>query len=164
MSSFIRQFFFPAINKRFLFRLAVICLLSYLLFGYLLIPLRIQGRSMEPTYHDGSFAFCWRPMYLYSSPKRFDVVAVRYAGRHVMLLKRIIALPGETLEYRKGRLFINGQQVKEPNVSLTSSWDLAPRTVASGKVYIIGDNRSLSMKRHKIGQVSMERVVGGVIL
>jgi len=164
MPSFLRQFVFPTINRRFLVRLSAVCLISYLVFGFLLLPLRIQGRSMEPTYHDGSFAFCWRPMYFFSPPKRFDVVAVRFAGRHVMLLKRIVALPGETLEYQQGKLYINGQLVKEPHVRLTSQWNLSARTVKPGNVYIIGDNRSLSMQRHTIGQVRMERIVGGVIL
>ncbi len=91
-------------------------------------------------------------------------MAVRFAGHHVMLLKRIVALPGETLEYQQGKLYINGQLVKEPHVRLTSQWNLSTRTVKPGNVYIIGDNRSLSMKRHKIGQVSMERIVGGVVL
>ncbi|RUM35331.1 MAG: signal peptidase I [Desulfobulbus sp.] len=163
MTSLLRQFFYPSMNKRFFLRLALVSLVSYLVFGYLLLPLRIEGVSMEPTYHDGSFAFCWRLNYVLSSPQRFDVVAVRFAGRHVMLLKRIIALPGETLEYRHGKLYINAQLLEEPYVSYNSQWNLPERTVAPGKVYIIGDNRGVPMERHKIGQVSMKRIVGGVV-
>lgn len=144
--------------------MALVAVVSYLIFGYLLIPLRIQGQSMEPTYQDGRFAFCWRPMYIFSSPKRFDIVTVRYAGRRVMLLKRIIGLPGETVAFRRGDLYINGQQVAEPYVKYHSPWNLKPRRVAPGNVYIVGDNRGTSMKRHRFGQVSIHRIVGGVIL
>jgi signal peptidase I len=101
----IHRFLFPSLNKRFFIRLILIALTCYLIFGHLLIPLRIQGLSMDPTYHDGSFTFCWRPQYLISPPERFAVVAVRFSGRRVMLLKRVVALPGETVEFREGELF-----------------------------------------------------------
>lgn len=163
-SGFLRQFFFPSLTGKFAVRVLLVVLGSYLIFGYLLIPLRIQGKSMEPTYQDGSFAFCWRPAFLLSPPRRFDVVAVRYAGHHVMLLKRILALAGETIEFRRGDLYVNGALIPEPYVKNHSSWDLPPRRVAQGKVYIVGDNRNTVMERHRFGQVSMNRIVGGVIL
>ncbi len=160
----VQQFFFPSLTRKFVVRLLLVGLVSYLVFGYLLIPLRIQGKSMEPTYHDGSFAFCWRLTYLVSSPRRFDVVAVRYAGHRVMLLKRILALEGEIIEFRSGDLYVNGILIPEPYVKNHSSWDLPPRRVAPGKVYIVGDNRGTIMERHRFGQVNMNRIVGGVIL
>ncbi len=164
LSGFVQRFLFPSLTRRFFIRILLVALASYLVFGYLLIPLRIQGISMEPTYQDGSFAFCWRPKYLLSPPERFDVVAVRYAGRHVMLLKRIVALEGETIEFRQGDLYVNDTLIPEPYVMHHSSWDLPPRRVAPGKVYIVGDNRGTLMKRHRFGQVNMNRIVGGVIL
>lgn len=146
-----------------MFRLLGVGLTAYLLFGYLLIPLHIQGSSMEPTYQDGSFGFCWRLQYVMSSPKRADVVAVRFSGTRVMLLKRIIAVEGETIEFRRGLLYINGRHTLEPYVRHQSEWDLTPRTVAPGHVYVIGDNRGISMDRHQFGEVSMLRIVGGIL-
>ncbi len=161
--SFLKRFFLPELNSQFLLRVIVVSFASYLVFTFLLIPLKIRGKSMEPTYHDGSYALCWRPKYGYTSFKRFDVVTVRLAGRHVMLLKRIIAFAGESLEFRHGVLFINSRQIDEPYVQFNSDWNLLPRTVAEGKVYVIGDNRGLDMKRHVFGQVNMQRIVGGVV-
>lgn len=160
----IRRFFFPTLNKNYLIRLVLVGIVCYLIFGHLLIPLRIQGQSMEPTYRDGSFSFCWRLQYLFSPPERFDVVTVRFTGRRVMLLKRIIALPGETVAFRQGLLYVNGIQVEEPYVHYRSDWNLAPRKVAPGHVYVVGDNRGTSMTRHRFGQVVMDRIVGGVFL
>jgi len=162
-NSHLHNFFLPSLTRKFLIRVTLVAIVTYLIFSYLLIPLRIQGQSMEPTYRDGGFAFCWRPMYFFSSPKRFDIVAVRYAGRRVMLLKRIIGLPGETVEFRRGDLYINGRHIAEPYVKYHSTWNLEARRVAPGKVYIVGDNRGTSMKRHRFGQVSAKRIVGGVI-
>jgi signal peptidase I len=159
----IRRFLFPSLNKRFLIRLILVALACYLIFGHLLIPLRIQGLSMDPTYRNGSFAFCLRLRYLFSQPERFDVVTVRFSGRSVMLLKRIVALPGETVEFRKGILYVNGNLIEEPYVRHRSDWELPPRTIAPGHVYVVGDNRGTPMAVHKFGEINMNRIVGGVL-
>ena len=108
----IRQFFFPSLTPKFLIRVCSIALSAYLFFGYLCIPFSIQGISMEPTYHHGGFNFCWRLRYLFSEPGRFDVVAIRFAGRRVMLLKRVVAMEDEQVEFRNGKLFIDGKDRK----------------------------------------------------
>jgi len=159
----IRRFFFPSLNKKYFLRLLFLGLSCYLIFSYLLIPLRIQGMSMDPTYRNGSFAFCWRPRYLFSQIKRFDIVTVRFSGRSVMLLKRVIALPGDIVEFREGLLYLNGKLIDEPYVQHRSLWNLSPRTVAAGHVYVVGDNRGTSMSRHHFGQVTIQRIIGGVL-
>ncbi len=161
--SHIRQFFLPTMGKGFFVRLAVVTLVGYLVFGHVLIPLRIQGKSMEPTYHDGSFTFCWRLQHLFAQQKRFDVVAVRFSGTGVMLLKRIVALQGETVEFREGFLYVNGTPLEEPYVEHRSDWNLPGRTVGPGHVYVVGDNRGTPMAHHRFGEVSLKRIAGGVI-
>ena len=158
----IRRFFFPALNKRYFLRIVLVGLTCYAIFGHLLIPLRIEGLSMEPTYHNNSFAFCWRLQYLFSQPERFDIVTVRFSGRSVMLLKRIVALEGETVEFRTGMLYVNGNLIDEPYVRNRSNWELPPRTVAPGHVYIVGDNRGTTMARHRFGEIDINRIIGGV--
>jgi len=115
---------------------------------------------MEPTYKDGQLNICFRLTYLFYEPKRFDVVAVRYAGNRVMLLKRIVALEGEQVEFRDGTLFVDGQLEEEPYVSNPYHWNLPPRHVGKGNVYLAGDNRSVPMERHDFGQTSMNRLIG----
>ena len=159
----LKRFFLPRPDKRFLIRLLFVTLAAYLLFAHVLIPLRIQGGSMEPTYANGSLAFCWRPTYLFTEPQRFDVVTVRFSGKRVMLLKRVVALAGDTVEFRKGVLYINGAPQEEPYVRYRSQWDLAPRRVAQDHVYVVGDNRATPLSAHRFGQVHLERVIGGVI-
>jgi signal peptidase I len=159
-NSRIRQFFFPSITPKFLVRVAAIGISAYLFFGYLCIPFRIQGISMEPTYHNGGFNFCWRLPFLFSSPKRFDVVAVRMAGTRVMLLKRVVAMEGEEVEFRDGRLLIDGKEMEEPYVRYPSHWNLPPREVEKGNAYVVGDNRNMPMENHHFGQTSVKRIVG----
>ena len=162
-TGWLRRFLLPDLNGRFVLRLLLVTVIAVGVFTQVLVPLRIEGRSMEPTYGDGGFNFCWRGRYLFSEPERGDVVVIRFAGRRVMLLKRIVALAGDTVEFRNGVLFVNGNTVEEPYVRTPSGWNLAPRRVGPGKVYVVGDNRAVPMDRHHFGQVEQERIVGGVV-
>ncbi len=182
----LRNFLFPALSKSFFIRLIILSLSCYLIFSYVLIPLRIQGHSMEPTYKNGSYAFCWRLKYLYTQVEQFDIVTVRFAGKSTMLLKRVLeqfdivtvrfagkstmllkrvlALPGDTLEFREGLLYINDKQVDEPYIKYHSPWSLSPRLIKPGYAYVVGDNRGTDMSRHHFGQVNMDRIIGSVVL
>jgi signal peptidase I len=162
-STSVREFFFSSLNRRYFIRLILVGLTCYVIFGHLLIPLRIQGLSMEPTYQNRSFAFSWRLKYLFAPPEHFDVVTVRFAGRKVMLLKRIVALQGETVGFRKGLLYVDGNLIEEPYVRHRSGWELPPRVIAPEHVYVVGDNRGTSMARHKFGEINMHRIFGGVL-
>jgi signal peptidase I len=156
----IRQFFFPSITLKFLIRVSLVALFAYLFFGYLCIPFSIQGISMEPTYHNGRVNFCWRLRYLFSEPKRHDVVAVRFAGTKVMLLKRVVALEGERIEFRDGKLFVDAEEIDEPYVLYPCTWNLPPRQVEKDAIYVVGDNRSMPIENHHFGQTSRSRIVG----
>lgn len=156
----IRQFFFPSITPKFLIRVSLVALLAYLFFGYLCIPFSVHGISMEPTYHNGGVNFCWRLRYLFSELKRHEVVTVRFAGSKVMLLKRVIAFEGEQVEFRNGKLFVDGKEIEEPYVRYPCRWNLSPRQVEKDCVYVVGDNRSMPIESHHFGQASKKRIIG----
>jgi len=156
----IRQFFFPSLTPKFLIRVCLVALSAYLFFGYLCIPFTIQGISMEPTYHDGGMNFCWRLPYFFSEPKKHDVVVVRFAGSKVMLLKRVVALEDEQVEFRDGKLYVDGKGMDEPYVRFPCDWNLPSRRVGKDCVYVIGDNRSMSIESHHFGQTSKSRMMG----
>ncbi len=156
----IRDFLFPTFNRKYLIRVLIVALCAYVLFAHICLPFRIRGRSMEPTYRDGGVNFCWRPRYLFSEPERFDVVAVRLAGKRVMLLKRVVALAGETIEIRNGKILVDGKEIREDYVRYPCDWNLTPREVKKNSVYVVGDNRNIAMGRHDFGQTSIHRIIG----
>ena len=83
---------------------------SFVVFKFVLLPIRVEGGSMLPTYQDRSVNFVNRLAYLFHEPRRGDVVAIGLlAGEHVMYMKRVVGLPGETVAFHKGHLYINGQ-------------------------------------------------------
>lgn len=85
---------------------------------------------------------------------------IRLAGQKVMLLKRVVALENEGVEFRNGTLLINGKALEEPYVRLPYDWTLPLRKVEPHSVYVVGDNRSGPMENHVFGQVSMTRILG----
>jgi signal peptidase I len=156
----IRPFFFPSLTPKFLVRALLVALFAYLFFGHICIPLRIKGHSMEPTYHNGSFNFLWKLRYIFSKPKRYDVVTVRFAGNRMMLLKRVVAVEGEKVEFRSGRLFVDGKEIEEPYIRYPCNWNLPPRQVEKDCVYMVGDNRNMPIEDHHFGQTSIKRILG----
>jgi signal peptidase I len=98
--------------------------------------------------------------YLISKPKRYDVVVVRFAGSKVMLLKRVVALEGEQVEFRDGKLLVDGKAIEEPYVRYACNWNLSPRQVEKDCVYVVGDNRSMPIENHYFGRASMKRIMG----
>ena len=159
----VRRFLFPEITRGFVLRVLIVTVVAIVFFSQVLIPLRIDGHSMAPTYRDGGFNFSWRFRYLLTDPGHGDVVVIRFSGQRVVLLKRVVALAGETVEFRQGMLFVNGSKVEEPYVHTASDWDLSPRVVEAGKIYVVGDNRGVPMGRHHFGQVDRQRILGGVL-
>ena len=150
--------------KRTLVRALILAVVCYVVFGFLLLPVRVSGISMEPTYHDHGFNLCNRLAYLLRGPKRGEVVTIRYAGMHEMLLKRVIGLPGETVMFLHGHVFINGAFLAEPYLKEPTHWTIGPFKLDANEYFVVGDNRSMRWTDHTFGKVERERIVGKVIL
>ena len=161
----LNNFLFPNLNRRFALRLIAVVLFCVLFFKFVCKPVWLSGGSMEPNYHSGTLNFCWTPTYWFHSPRAGDVVALRYEGDRVMLLKRIVAGEGDVVEFRNGTLLVNGEPKQEPYVKFNQGrWNLPPRKVAAGYVYVIGDNRGMPIEQHKFGQIRKSRIQGTLLL
>jgi len=80
-----------------------------------------------------------------------------------MLLKRVVAVEGEEVEFRDGKLFVDGKQMDEPYVRNSCGWNLSPRRVEKGHVYVVGDNRSMALENHAFGQAVIHRIIGAAL-
>ena len=161
--SALKEFFFPKLNKKFLIRIVFIASVSYIFFYFVFTPVIIKGRSMEPTIKDGSIHFVCRACYLFTAPKKGDIVGIKLAGRKVVLLKRVVALEGEKVEFRSGKLFINEIESFEPYIKSGSDWNYEGKVVERGKVFVVGDNRGVPVESHDFGEVSKKRIIGKLI-
>lgn len=148
---------------RTLARAGLLALVSIGVFGFLLLPIRLQGISMLPTYRAGGFNLVNTLAYRWSPPKRGDMVAIRLAGRHVMLVKRIVALPGERIRIADGIVYVNGAPLEEPYVRYRAAWSVLEMTLDQHEYFFIGDNRGMPQQSHEFGRAPRERIVGKVM-
>ena len=103
--------------RRTLVRMAVTAVVCTVVFKYVFRPALVRGESMEPTIPRRGLRFINLLAYRAHDPQRGDIVAVRMTGHNMFYLKRVLGLPGETVELRDGALWINGEEV--PEVTLT---------------------------------------------
>lgn len=152
--------------RRTLFRALALVTVVALLFQFVLLPIRVSGQSMWPTYRDGQVNFINRRAYHGDrTPQRGDVVSIRTSGTRVMFLKRVIALPGEEVGILRGQVIINGTPLEEPYLNRpVYPWNWRPRVLGPDQYLVIGDNRAMEQELHAFGVVQRERIVGKALL
>jgi signal peptidase I len=157
-----------------LLRTAFWVVVCVVVFKLLLVHVRVDGISMLPTCPDQSVYWVNRLAYVRHAPQRGDVVAIRFIKMDsaiarleppgVMLLKRIIGLPGETVAFVNGRVLINGEILDEPYEKSGYDWNSAPVTLGPDEYYVVGDNRSMPPEYHTHGKCERSRIVGKAML
>jgi signal peptidase I len=145
-------------------RVVILVVVCFIIAKFMLLPIRISGPSMLPTYGEHGVNCVNRLAYLFHEPQRGDVVAIRLAGPSVMYMKRIIGLPGETVTFHEGHVFIDGKLLNEPYVRYPCSWEHEPLTLGQFEYYFVGDNRSMPQEDHTEGKASREGIVGKLLL
>ena len=123
-----------------------------------------DGPSMQPNLYRGDRMITEKISYRIHPPRRGDVVVVDRPGDEVSLVKRVVALAGETVEVRGGHTFINGQPIDEPWVREFGGPSYGPEVVPKDHVFILGDNRTVSHDSRAIGPVLIDSVRGHVLL
>jgi signal peptidase I len=141
----------------------VLATLAFITFAWVLLPVRGQGISMEPTYRSGTLHLINRLAYTSHGPARGDVVAIRMPTSRVVYVKRVIGLPGERVAIVKGRVLVDGRGIDEPYVRSQRPWNLEPVTLSPHQYFVIGDNRGMNLEDHSLGPVEASRIIGRVI-
>ena len=155
----LKHFFCPEFNRKSAIRMAVIAAVSVIFF-LIFRPCFIMGSSMEPGYSDHGVVLSFTLRYTFVPVKRGDIVIVSYFGKRY-LLKRVVALAGDVVEFRSGKLLVNGKEQEEPYVKNPCRWTTSPVKVEEGFCFIVGDNRDQPQIEHIHGQVSLDRITGG---
>ena len=149
--------------RRTLARVFILVLTSFVVFKFVLRPIRVTGISMEPTYHDGRVNFVNRMAYRFAEPQRGDVISISTTGQSVMYMKRIIGLPGETIAIKAGALMVNGEPVPEPYVKNRLPWEIEETHLKTDEYFVVGDNRGMDKSLHYGGVIKRGRIVGKVL-
>jgi len=150
--------------KRTLVRIIILVISCLIFFRLVLLPIRVEGASMYPTYRDHRVNFVNRLSYLFHEPQRGDVVAIRTSGLSIMYMKRIVGLPGETVGFHEGHAVIDGKELEEPYLKFPSGWEHEARRLGPDEYYCVGDNRSMPQSDHTEGKAKRDHIVGKVLL
>lgn len=172
----------------------LLTLLIFLAVRTLIINFRVDGSSMQPALHNGEFLLVNKAVYfhldvntvknllpgedsagkdlqyLFHPPRRGDIVVFTPPGTSdTPFVKRVIALPGETVAVRGGQVYVNGQPLAEAYIVDPAHYPYPQEgggelTVPPGMVFVLGDNRNNSRDSHSFGPVSAESIIGKAVV
>lgn len=151
--------------KMIIFVIVVVLIVN----NVLLINARVPSESMEKTIMTGDRFFGNRLAYLFNDPERFDIVVFKYPDDESQLfVKRVIGLPGETVEIREGKVYINGSDtpLDDSFTPETPMGNYGPYVVPEDSYFMLGDNRNHSgdSRFWKQPYVEKDKIVGKAIL
>lgn len=150
--------------KQFIWELIQTILIAVLLFvgiNAVTSRIRVKSISMQPTLYEKDFVMVNKVAYQFGAPDRGDVIVFLYPLNpdSEPYIKRIIGLPGETIQIANGVVTVNGGAIREPYIkaspNYTGTW-----VVPEGALFVLGDNRNNSSDSHQWGMVPMENVLG----
>jgi len=124
----------------------------------------VFGQSMEPNLSPHQRLIVEKFSYRLRAPDRNDIVVVDLPQIDDMLVKRVVGLPGETIEVRRGFVYVNGELLAEPFPHDVDHATMAPMRLDQHQYFVLGDNRDNSNDSRIFGPVSDERIVGRVWL
>ena len=135
---------------KFVITVVVIC---FIILKFLMMPVVIDGSSMESTLHDKDFGYSFI-ITKNLGIKRFDIVVIDITEK--LLVKRVVGFPGETVTYKDNKLYINDEYVEEPflNNAFTNDFTVI---LGDDEYYCLGDNRSNSRDSRHYGPFSKEQ-------
>lgn len=146
----------------------MIAIIALLLILYVVSLQQVVGPSMYPNYQDGDILILNKLHYRIKRIERFDVAAIKYNDTKYFI-KRVIGLPGETIAYQNGDLYVNGEIVEErfqtTKVDDFSLEDLGYEKIPDDYYLVVGDNRenSLDSRSKEVGLIHKKDFIGKVL-
>lgn len=148
-----------------LFYIVLVFGVSFLLTTYVGQRTRVNGESMYPTLHDDDNLIVDKVSYRFSDPRRYDIIVFPYRYKDMYFIKRIIGLPGETVQILDGYVYIDGKKLDEhfwdekiQNAALASD----PIALGDDEYFVLGDNRNASEDSRfpDVGNVRRKEIIG----
>ncbi len=150
----------------FLLYVAVVVGITFLIIHYVGQRTYVSGSSMENTLSDGDNLIVDKITYRFSDPKRYDIIVFPYQYEdNTYFIKRIIGLPGETVQIVDGTIYINGEVLDESygrEVMKNSGMAADPITLGEDEYFVLGDNRndSTDSRDPSVGKIKRNQIIG----
>ena len=150
----------------FLLYVVVVVGITFLIIHYVGQRTYVSGSSMENTLSDGDNLIVDKITYRFSDPKRYDIIVFPYQyEENTYFIKRIIGLPGETVQIVDGIIYIDGEALQESSgreVMKNSGLAADPVTLGEDEYFVLGDNRndSTDSRDPSVGKIPRDRIIG----
>lgn len=135
----------------------IVVIVVLMIKAFIVTPIRVNGPSMNDTLKNNDIMILDEISYKFSGIERFDIVVIK--NDDDFLIKRVVGLPGEEIEYKDNLLYVDGKKVKE-NFEHAATEDIEKIKVPKNEYYVLGDNRVNSTDSRIIGTVSIDDVLG----
>lgn len=129
---------------------------------FLITPAIVDGSSMDNTLNDGQLVIINKLVYNFKDVNRFDIVVLDNETDNDKIIKRVIGLPGEKIEYKNNELYIDDKLVKS-EIEFVDTEDFVT-TTKENEYFVLGDNRIVSKDSRMLGNFTKEDIVGKVNL
>ena len=126
---------------------------------YIITPVRVDGSSMRQTLEDGNILL----LYKMAKINRYDIVVLDEEYDNEIIIKRIIGLPGETVEIKNNKIYINDKKI-EDEYAYGDTGDYEKITLEDDEYFILGDNRLISKDSRYFGPIKESDLMGKVVL
>jgi signal peptidase I len=162
----------------------ILALLIFLAVRAVVQNFRVEGSSMSPSLQHGEHVLINKAVYfrvnldrldflpfidagddpvryLFHPPERGDIIVFQAPTDESRdYIKRVVGLPGETVEIREGLVFIDGAPLEEPYIKERATYSEPPQPIPEGHYYVLGDNRNVSQDSHFFGPIPQESIIG----
>ena len=151
-------------------KIVVIALLIVVPIRYFLFqPFFVRGQSMEPNFEDGNYLIVDELSFRLRDPQRGEVIVFKYPyDPSQRYIKRIIGLPGETVEIEGGKIFVSGEILDESNYLseevFTPNYSFTKITLGENEYFVLGDNRFHSSDSRLWGLLPEDDIIGRVVI
>jgi len=150
--------------KAFFREIAITTVLALIIFFVIKITIGsfiVVGISMEPSFENGQRLLVSKVVYRLHEPERGDVIVFEPVdNKHVDYIKRIIALPGDTVEVKNGAVYVNGSKLNEPYINSSPAYTTKEQEIPANSYFVLGDNRNRSNDSHSGWVVPRQNIVG----
>ncbi|MGI5883482.1 MAG: signal peptidase I [Candidatus Spyradocola sp.] len=137
---------------------------ALLIHQYLFTFARVDGTSMLDTLHENNIMGVSRLHYRLNEPQRGEIITCNYPGEgNKLFVKRIIGLPGETIEIREGTVYIDGEPIAEDYLTRRDDQSMDPVTLEDDEIFVMGDNRPVSRDSRAVGPLTLDEIYGRVL-